>query len=366
MSLNETIFLTGFPGFIAGRLVKRLLASDARLLLLVQPALVERARADLLRITREIGAASGSFVILEGDITRPALGLSEKELEMVRCETTTVFHLAAVYDLAVTRDVAMRVNVEGTRNVNRLAETLPRLRRYHYVSTCYVAGRRTGLIRETELRHTAGFRNYYEETKYLAEVEVEALKSCLPVTIHRPAVVCGDSQTGETGKYDGIYPLMEYLCKWPSLLSLFNIGNRAVSLNVVPVDYVVEAMAALIKVERAIGATVHLADPNPLTSYDLFETLARVIAGRGSRFAMPAPLVRLMLSMPCSGMITSLPREGVPYFIIKQTYDTSQARSLLEPYAVRCPSFSSYADALVRFLARGEHHVGMAFSRLDC
>src|SRR3712207_2570237 len=230
MSLNETIFLTGFPGFIAGRLVKSLLASDARLLLLVQPALVERARADLLRITREIGAAPGSFVILQGDITRPALGLSEKELETVRRETTTVFHLAAVYDLAVARDVAMRVNVEGTRNVNRLVETLPRLRRYHYVSTCYVAGRRAGLIRETELRHTAGFRNHYEETKYLAEVEVEALKSRLPVTIHRPAVVCGDSHTGETGKYDGIYYLMEYLCKWPGLLSLFNIGNRAVSL----------------------------------------------------------------------------------------------------------------------------------------
>lgn len=366
MSLNETIFLTGFPGFIAGRLVKKLLASDARLLLLVQPAFAARAHADIQRIARETGAAPGSFVLMEGDITQSALGLSGKDLEMVRRETTTPFHLAAVYDLAVTRDVAMRVNVEGTRNVNRLVETLPRFRRYHYVSTCYVAGRRAGVICETELRHTAGFRNHYEGTKYLAEVEVEALKSRLPVTIHRPAVVCGDSQTGETVKYDGIYFLIEYLCKWPDLLAHFNIGNRAVRLNVVPVDYVVEAMAALIKDERAIGATVHLADPNPLTSYELFETLAHAIAGHGSRFAVPAPLVRLMLSVPCSEMITSLPRAGVPYFLIKQTYDTSRARSLLEPHAVRCPSFSSYAEALVRFLARRGSHAGMALSRSDC
>src|SRR5215213_1347735 len=208
ISINEVIFLTGFPGFIAGRLVKNLAASGARLLLLVQPALVTRARADILRISHETEVSPGNFHILEGDITQPALGLSEKELEMARRETTTFFHLAAIYDLAVPRDVAMRVNVEGTRNVNRLVETFPRLRRYHYVSTCYVAGRRTGVIRETDLQHTAGFRNDYERSKYLGELEVEKLKKRLPVTIHRPAVVCGDSRTGETDKYDGIYYLM--------------------------------------------------------------------------------------------------------------------------------------------------------------
>src|SRR5438105_6887881 len=156
---DETIFLTGFPGFIAGRLVERLARGGARFLLLVQPAFVERAHKDIAGIVEKTGAHAESFRVVEGDITREDLGLSAGDLEEARRETTTLFHLAAIYDLAVRRDTAMRVNVEGTRGVNRFARSIPNLRRYHYVSTCYVAGRRTGVILESELRHEAGFRN---------------------------------------------------------------------------------------------------------------------------------------------------------------------------------------------------------------
>lgn len=349
---NETIFLTGFPGFIAERLVRRLAADGARFLLLVQPAFMTRAYADTLRIAHETGTPPDRFRILEGDITHPDLGLFPSDLKMVREEATVLFHLAAIYDLAVARDVAMRVNVEGTRHVNRFAQTLPRLRRYHYVSTCYVAGKHTGVILETELRHDAGFRNYYEETKYLAELEVEALKSQLPITIHRPAVVCGDSRTGETAKYDGVYYLINYLLMRPELLSLANIGNGEVQLNVVPVDFVVEAMAALAKDERAVGATVHLADPNPLTTHALFETIARALTGHGSRVSIPAKFVRAVLSLPFSEAVTGLPRVGVPYFLINQTYDTTRACALLGPHEVHCPTFPSYLNALLEFLKR--------------
>jgi len=226
------------------------------------------------------------------------------------------------------------------------------LRRYHYVSTCYVAGLRTGLILETELRHQAGFRNYYEETKYLAEIEVDALKAEVPVTIHRPSVVCGDSRTGETAKYDGIYYLIHYLRMQPNLLRLINIGNRAVRLNLVPVDFVVEALVTLALDELSVGVTVQLADPDPLTSRDLFDTIARSIAGRASRIAVPAPLVRSTLSLPFSPRLTGLPHAAVPYFFLDQTYDTTHARRLLEPHGVRCPRFTDYVDALVEFVAR--------------
>src|SRR5918912_1331592 len=288
MALDETIFLTGFPGFIAGRLVKRLALECARFLLLVQPAFLERAREEVARIASGTDSSTDNFRLIEGDLTQPDLGIAPLELERARQETTTLFHLAAIYDLAVKREPAMHVNVEGTRNVNAFALSLKNLRRYHYVSTCYVAGFRTGLILETELRHEAGFRNFYEETKYLAELEVEAMKSQLPVTIHRPAVVCGDSRTGETAKYDGIYYLIHYLRKRPRLLTLANIGNPRVSLNLVPVDFVVEAMAALAKDEQAAGATVQLADPSPLTTHELFEAIAQALAGRGSRVTVPA------------------------------------------------------------------------------
>src|SRR6185295_6506113 len=201
MPINETIFLTGFPGFIASRLVRRLARDGGRFLLLVQPAFAERAQLELKNIAEEHGRSLSDFAILAGDITRPYLGMSQSDLETARAESTIVFHLAAIYDLAVERDLAMRVNLEGTRNVNQFTRSLLHLRHYHYVSTCYVAGKRTGRILETELKHEAGFRNYYEETKYLAEMDVEMLKSELPITIHRPAVVVGDSRTGETAKY---------------------------------------------------------------------------------------------------------------------------------------------------------------------
>ena len=351
MALDETIFLTGFPGFIAGRLVRRLASEGARFLLLVQPAFMERAREDAARLASEMRLPAEHLRLLEGDITQADLGVSPLELESARRETTVLFHLAAIYDLAVRRDLALRVNVEGTRNVNAFALGLPNLRRYHYVSTCYVAGLRTGRILETELRHEAGFRNFYEETKYLAELEVDALKGKLPVTIHRPAVVCGDSRTGETAKYDGIYYLIHYLRKRPGLLSLANIGNRRVSLNLVPVDFVVEAMAALAVDERAAGATVQLADPNPLTTHELFEAIAQALAGRGSRVTLPAALVRTSLSLPFSPTVTGLPHSGVPYFFLDQTYDTTHATELLSPHGVRCPPFRDYVAALVQFVA---------------
>jgi nucleoside-diphosphate-sugar epimerase len=352
MLRDETIFLTGFPGFIAGRLVERLAREGSRFQLLVQPALAGRARQDVARIAEATGAPAENFRLMEGDITREDLGLAPADAAAARAGATALFHLAAVYDLGVERELAMRVNVEGTRQVNRFARTLGRLRRYHYVSTCYVAGRRTGLIREDELRHEAGFRNHYEETKYLAELEVDALKRELPVTIHRPSVVCGDSRTGETAKYDGVYYLINYLRMWPGPLSLVNIGNSEVRLNVVPVDFVVEAMAALAGDERAAGATVQLADPAPLTTRELFDLVARHLSGRPSRLSFPAPVVQTTLNLPLSEKISGLPRVGVPYFFLKQTYDTTRARQLLEPHGVRCPGFPDYVAALINFVER--------------
>jgi thioester reductase-like protein len=349
---DETIFLTGFPGFIAGRLVERLAREGARFMLLVQPALAGRAREEIARLSAETGANAERFRVFEGDITREDLGLSAADLEEARGGATVLFHLAAVYDLAVAREVGLRVNVEGTRNVNRFARALPKLKRYHYVSTCYVAGRRTGLILESELRHEAGFRNFYEETKYLAELEVEALKNELPVTIHRPSVVCGDSRTGETAKYDGVYYLINYLRMSPRALSLANIGNPDVRLNVVPVDFVVEAMAALASDDASAGETVQLADPEPLTTEELFDVISRNLSGRESLVTLPAPVVRTTLNIPLNEKVTGLPRVGVPYFFLKQTYDTARATALLAPRGLRPPRFPDYVPALLDFVER--------------
>ncbi|HKN84240.1 MAG TPA: SDR family oxidoreductase [Pyrinomonadaceae bacterium] len=346
---RETFFITGFPGFIANRLLERLVRPDCRFILLVQPLLRARAREELGRITELTGRSPADFQIVEGDISEPGLGLKKSDFDLVQQNSTRVFHLAAIYDLAVARDLALRVNVGGTRNIVELALSMPQLRHFHHVSTCYVAGKREGVILETELRHDAGYRNFYEESKYLAELEVDSVKYELPVTIHRPAVVCGDSKTGETGKYDGVYYLINYLLSWPSVLSLINIGNHKVSLNLVPVDFVVDSMAALAFDDRAIGKALQLSDPSPLTTNQLFNAIAKSIDGHRSRITAPARWVRFFLMLPPSPRITGLPHHAVPYFFVKQLYDSSQAQEILAPHGIHCPPFESYVDRIVDF-----------------
>lgn len=350
MLYRESIFITGFPGFIAGRLLERLAKPETQFFLLVQPQLVERAMNEIEEIAERRNTPLESFVIVEGDVTLPKLGISDADLETIQYETTDVFHLAAAYDLAVAKDLAFRVNLQGTRNVNDLVCSLKNLRRYNYVSTCYIAGRRLGEILETDLEHKAGFRNFYEETKYLAELEVEQLKSHLPVTIFRPSVVVGDSQTGETAKYDGIYHLIHYLRKAPGLLRVLNVGNNDVKLNLVPVDFVVEAMAQLARDKNAVGKTIALADPAPLTTGELFDVIAKDMTGRKSEFSPPPRLAEWFLNTRISPVITGLPHHGVPYFFVSQTYDTSVSNELLKPHGIACPRFQNYVGNLLDFV----------------
>jgi len=350
MIFRESIFITGFPGFIAGRLVERLAKSDTQFFLLVQSEFVEKAMSEIEEIADFTSTPLENFVIVEGDITKTDLGISEDDLETIRYETTDVFHLAAVYDLAVPKDIAFSVNLDGTKNVNEFVKTVRRLRRYNYISTCYVAGKREGEILETDLSDDAGFRNYYEETKYLAEAEVEKLKGKYPVTIFRPSVVVGDSKTGETAKYDGIYYLIKYLRKAPMLLRILNVGNSQVRLNLVPVDFVVEAIVALAHDKKANGKTIALADPEPLSTAQLFDAIAVDLTGRKSEFGPPVKLAEWFLNTRISPSLTGLPHNGVPYFFLSQTYDTTVADKLLKPHGIACPNFTTYVTNLLDFV----------------
>lgn len=350
MASDKTIFITGFPGFIAARLVAKLAGPDVRQVLLAEPRFAGKARTEADAIADATGTPRGNFEIVEGDITKPGLGIDADTASELRGRIEEVFHLAAVYDLAVERGLAYRVNVDGTRNVNDFVRSLPRLSRYNYVSTCYVAGKREGRIFESDLRHEAGFRNFYEETKYIAEVSVDDLKSEVPVTVMRPSVVVGDSSTGETVKYDGIYYLIKYMMMAPDLFRLVNVGNMDVSLNLVPVDFVVDGMVAVSRNPEAVGKTVALADPEPLKTAELFDTIASVLTGKRSVITPPRKLVELFLKSPVSPLLTGLPHAGVPYFFVPQTYDTGAGASLLAEADIACPNFRSYAPNLIDFV----------------
>src|SRR5436190_17490184 len=154
-----TVFFTGYPGFLGTALLPRVLArsADTTAICLVQ--------SKFAALARERAARFGDRVrIVEGDITKP--------IEVPAGDIEEIYHLAAIYDIAVPRDVGMRVNVEGTRHVVDFAERCRSLRRFQYVSTCYVSGRYDGVFREDDLDAGQRFNNFYEETKFLAEVEV--------------------------------------------------------------------------------------------------------------------------------------------------------------------------------------------------
>lgn len=352
MDFKETIFITGFPGFIAGRLVKRLANSWTEFLLLVQPQFVEKAMKDVEKIAEETNTPLENFCIVQGDITEDALGMSQEDLHFAQENVTSIFHLAAIYDLAVKKEIAYKVNVDGTKNVNTFAKTLTKLKRYNYISTCYVAGKRTGKILETELEHEKGFHNFYEETKYLAEIEVEKLKSELPITIYRPSVVVGDSKTGETAKYDGVYYVINYLKKFPSLLRLVNVGNKVGSVNVVPVDYVVESLVQLSKDERAIGKTVALADSVSMKTADICDAIAFSLCKKKSVMGLPPNLMQSILMLPFTPLISGLPHAGVPYFFNPQDFDTKNGETLMKLYGVSCPHFPDYVKNLIDFVKK--------------
>jgi len=108
-------------------------------------------------------------------------------------------------------------------------------------------------------------------------------------------------------------------------------------------------MAALAFEQRAIGKSLQLADPSPLTTYQLFNAIAKSIDGHKSKITAPAKWVRFFLMLPPSPKITGLPHHAVPYFFVKQVYDTTQAQEMLAPHGIRCPPFETYVDRIVSF-----------------
>ena len=155
---------------------------------------------------------------------------------------------------------------------------------------------------------------------------------------------------GETAKYDGIYHLIKYLQKSPKLLRLINVGNKNVRLNLVPVDFVVEGIAALSKDDATIGKTIALADPAPLTTAQMFDLIAEVLTGKKSVIKPPPFLIEKSLNLPFSPSLTGLPHSGVPYFFLSQTYDTSVSEELLQKHGIACPNFKTYVANLIKFV----------------
>lgn len=341
--------VTGFPGFLGKRLVRRLLTDregpPARLACLVQPHHAAAARAEL----QAMGAGAVAEVV-EGDVTHMHLGLSGAEWRALAAEVTDVWHLAAKTRLGAGRGEMRRVNVEGTRNVLELCRAARRLERLSHFSTAFVSGTRVGVILEDELAVGQRFHNGYEETKYQAELLVRRAQSELPATVLRPSIVVGDSRTGEIDRFDGPYALAILLVASPLAVPLPLPGDAVAPLNVVPVDFVVDAALACSRHPGAAGRTVHLVDPSPMSARGVYELIAARAGKRLPNVSVPNRAFQALLQLPLLERLSRTHRPAIEYVNHLAIYNCRTQLEVLDGTGIRCPPIASYLDRLIAFV----------------
>jgi NAD(P)-dependent dehydrogenase (short-subunit alcohol dehydrogenase family) len=265
-------FVTGATGFIGKRLVARLLGRPDATIYFLTRAVEQSHLQDLYAYW---GCDDSRAIPVVGDLTQAGLGVSKSKIRQIKGKIDHFFHLAAIYDLKASAEDQQRANVDGTRNTVLLAEEIG-ARHFHLVSSIAAAGLFEGLFREDMFDEAENLDNPYFRTKHDSEGIVR--KECqIPWRIFRPAIVVGDSRSGEMDKIDGPYYFFKLIQKmrrmFPSWMP--TIGIEGGRINVVPVDFVVAAMDHIAHLENEDGHCFHLTDPTPMRVGDLLNTFAR-------------------------------------------------------------------------------------------
>lgn len=349
---SQITLVTGFPtSFLAVRVVKKILAEEPRaaLRLVVQDKFMERALSELERMDAH---DAERVTVLEGDAAAMDLGLSGREFVQLASEVDVIHHCAAITYLGVDAKAAHELNVGGTREVLELAQEADHLARLVHWSSALVSGGRRGYVLEEELLAPDGFRNAIEETRFQAEELVRRASSAIPTTILRPAIIVGDSVTGEIDRLEGPYLLVLLMLNAPADLRMPLPGRGDVPLNLVPVDYVVDAGFAIARDRRALGKTFHLVDPEPVTARRVFELIARAAGRPVPRGFLPTNLATALLRTPGVERFAHVPRAFLEQLATEVVYDDRNARDILDELDVPCPPFESYVGVMVDYVQR--------------
>ncbi len=261
------IFLTGGSGFL-GAAILPFLVEDSRvetIHLLLRGSVKENPEQRLVTLINKIFApdsrffASRKIKIVVGDLTLDRMGLDPAAYVALANDCTHILHVGASTDFGAPLAESRWINVEGTRKVLDFAlqvqKSSSHLERLDYVSTAFVAGTRTGLVTENMLVRGQNFANAYEQSKYEAELLVRDFQSQLPIAIHRPSIVVGDSRNGFTPHFKVLYWPLQLLAK--NLLPFIPCNTKA-TLDIVPVDFVAESIYRLMTTSQSISQTFHL------------------------------------------------------------------------------------------------------------
>lgn len=347
--MKTAYLITGYPGFIGSRLVPALLERDreASAHVVVQERFVEQARNEIAAMEEH---ARDRVHILTGDVVDMHMGLSSLEYRHLTSTITDIFHLAAIYYSGVDEATMRNVNVEGTRNALEFAADCPHLARFNYMSTSVVSGSRVGVIAEDELDEKQRFRNPYERTKFEAEKLVQRAKSMLPISVYRPGIVVGDSKTGEVDRFDGPYYLAILLVLSPVAVPLPLPGSAVAPLNVVPVDFVIDAMVHIAHDTRAIGRTFHLVDPNPLAARKVYELIAKSQGKKMPALNLSWKLADKLLQIPVLERLVREERNAISSVNHLAIYTSANTLELLDGTGIRCPRLPTYLGRLISYV----------------
>ncbi|WP_170981282.1 SDR family oxidoreductase [Mycolicibacterium sp. CR10] len=341
--------VTGGTGFIGKRLVDRILALPDTTAVHVLVRRESLGRFERLALSRDDRVQP-----LVGDLTTPDLGLSDTVLDV---EVDHIVHCAAVYDIAAAEDRQRAANVDGTRAVIALARRLDAT--LHHVSSIAVAGNYRGVFTEDDFDVAQELPTPYHQTKFEAEMLVRSAKG-IRFRIYRPAVVVGDSRTGEMDKIDGPYyffGILSALAKLPRFtpMMLPDTGRT----NIVPVDFVVDAVATLMHVDGRDGQTFHLTAPTTIGLRGIYRGLASAaglppLVGSLPRAAATSLLqvtgrAKILRNMAATQL--GIPGEILDVVDLAPTFTCERTDEALRGTGIAVPEFASYAPQLWRYWA---------------
>jgi long-chain acyl-CoA synthetase len=360
--MADGVLITGATGLVGMQVVARYLRNtDRPIYALVRAPSAGAANGRLNGALANLPgggarAAAERVVAVPGDIEREGLGIDPVFRERLAAEVSDIVHSAASVSFTLGLEESREINVEGTRRVLEFAELCRRrggLRNLSHVSTAYVAGTHEGRFGEDQLDVGQDFRNAYERSKFEAEQLVRSYRNRLPIQVLRPSIIVGERKTGWTVSFNVLYAPLKAFARGAYLALP---GKRSAPVDVVPVDYVADAVFELSNRPRDAEDTYHLvAGARASTVEQLVGLSARYFRRRPPRLLPPAlyrRLVHPVLVRAARGRRRrALRRSEVyfPYFSARVRYDDRRARRRLQPAGIEVTPIERYFDRLADF-----------------
>ncbi|MDP3423884.1 MAG: SDR family oxidoreductase [Burkholderiaceae bacterium] len=352
-------FVTGATGFIGKRLVKKLLERKGSTVYFLLRAESADKVSDLHAYWGLTTAkAKARAVAVHGDLTRAKLGVSAVDTKMLKGQVGHLYHLAAVYDLGADAESQVAVNVDGTRHMVEFAQAVD-AGHVHHVSSIAAAGLYEGVFREDMFDEAEGLDHPYFMTKHESEKIVR--KECKqPWTVYRPAMVVGDSSTGEMAKIDGPYYFFKLIQRLRQILPPWmpSVGLEGGRINIVPVDFVVNALAHISHQAATAGRCFHLVDPKGYRVGDVLDIFSRAAHAPRMNLFVNAALLGFIPRGVKKGLMALAPVRRIRNAVLKDLglpediltfinyptrFDRRETDAMLKGSGVECPNLHDYA-----------------------